>query len=328
MQDEDDEDDGEDYEYLPERDWLDGLGAGAMAVIGTAAFALAILFMALSNQIGGARTGEAASLAEDAAFEAPAPRIARSQPRAGDPAWLRHAAPFAASPDTPLVAVIVLDDGTATGAAMGALDWSAPLTFAVAADFDDSPHTVQRIRRAEREALAILPFGYGPAFGRDPNVIRRGLPEGELLRRVRWHLARAGDGIVGAVDARAGDIVRDIAALRTVGEALAGEGLLMIDSRSDPDGLVGARLRPMGIPVGRRTVHIRRDALPDEAFAALTDAERHAFTWGTAIVLVEAAGATMETLSEWLRTKGDSVAVAPVSHVVRRLRKGPQHAGR
>ena len=316
-----------DYEYVAPRDWLDDLGAGAVAALGAGAFVLAIVFMAMMNQLGGAMTGEAATASvEEVAFEAPEVDIAVLPPREGAPAWLLHSEPFAAAAGTPLMAIVVLDDGEESHAAMRALDWDVPLSFAIAADFDDSPSRVEQVRRAKREALALLPFGYGSDFGRHPNVLRRGLSERELLRRLRWHFARAGEGIVGAVDGQAGDIVRDIVALRTLGEGLATDGMLMLDSRSDPKSLIASRIRPMGVPVGRRTTRIARDALPEEAFMALTDAERHAFTWGTAIVLVESGTASLDILADWVRTRGDSIAIAPVSHVIRRLRRGPQYA--
>ncbi len=324
---ENDEDDGAGHEYASRRDWLDDLGAGAVAALGAGAFVIAVVFMALMNQLGGAFTGAAATAdVEEVSFEAPVAEITVVPPREGAPAWLLHAEAFEAPAGTPLMAIVVLDDGKESHAAMRALDWNVPLSFAIAADFGDSPSRVKQVRRAKREAMALLPFGYGDDFGRDPNVLRRGLSEQELLRRLRWHLARTGEGIVGAVDAQAGDIVRDIVALRTLGAGLAAEGMLMLDSRSDSKSLIAARMRPMGVPVGRRTTRIYRDALPDEAFMALTDAERHAFTWGTAIVLVEAGTTSLDILADWMRTRSDSIAIAPISHVIRRLRRGPQYA--
>ena len=214
---EDDESDG--TEYVSQRDWLDDLGAGAVAALGAGAFVLAVVFMALMNQLGGAFTGAAAtSDVENVSFEAPEAEIAVLPPRAGAPAWLLHAEPSTASAATPLMAIVVMDDGEESHAAMRALDWDVPLSFAIAADFGDSPSRVEQVRHAGREALALLPFGYGDDFGRDPNVLRRGLSERELLRRLRWHLARTGEGIVGAVDGQAGDIARDIVALRTRSE--------------------------------------------------------------------------------------------------------------
>ncbi len=327
MEDDDDTHEDEGQEYVHQRDWLDDLGAGAVAALGAGAFLLAVVFMGLMNQLGGAVAGKAATASvEDVAFEAPVTEIAVLPSREGAPAWLLHSGSFEAAENTPLMAIVVLDDGKESYAAMRAVSWNTPLTFAIAADFDDSPSRVKQVRRAGREAMALLPFGYGPDFGGDPNVLRRGLSERELQRRLRWHFARAGGEIVGAVDGQTGDIARDIVALRTLGEGLAAEGMLMIDSRNDPQSLISTRMRPMGVPVGRRTTRIARDALPDEAYLALTDAERHAFTWGTAIVLVESGTTSLDILSDWIGTRGNSIAIAPISHVIRRLRRGPQYA--
>lgn len=306
-------------------------GIGMIAALGIGVFIASILAMAAINMIGGALTGFAETPgAETVAFEPPPATITTRVPDLDAPAWLANAAAFAAPPGKPLLAIVVLDDGTHSPLVMQALDWSAPLSFAIAADFDVSPFRVEQVRRAGREALALVPFGYAPTFGRDPNVLRRGLSDAELLRRLRWHLARAeagqGGGIVGVVDRHAGDIVRDARALRTIGDGLAASGMMMIDSAGVPDSLLSARLRPLGVPVGRRTTRVLRHGTVDEAFAALVDAERHAFTWGTAIVLVEADDTSMRALSDWLESRGDNIALAPVSHVVRRLRTGPRGA--
>jgi len=302
-------------------------GIGMIALLGVGVFVASILTMVVINLVGGALTGLARSdNAELVAFEPPPATILTRAPAPDAPAWLAHAAPFDAPPGKPLLAVVVLDDGTHSPLAMQAVNWRAPLSFAIAADFDVSPFRIEQVRRAGREALALLPLGYAPEFGRDPNVLRRGLSDAELLRRLRWHLARAGEGIIGAVDQYAGDITRDMRALRTIGDGLAAGGLLMVESADDPDSLLSARLRPLGVPVGRRTTRVARGGTADAAFAALVDAERHAFTWGTAIVLVEADGTSMQALSEWLESRGGSIALAPVSHVVRRLRTGPRGA--
>jgi len=328
VRDGDEEDDG----TLPPRDWLGDLGAGAVAALGAGVFVLSIVAMVAIDRIGGTLTPDDAAArivapeVEGVAFEVPRPAPGIVSPRADDPTWMINAAAFDAPPGRPVMAVIVLDDGTQPETALQALDWNAPFSFAIAADFDLSPHRVERVRRAGREALALVPFGYGPDLGADPNVLRRGLSEAELVRRLRWHLARAGGEIVGAIDGQSGDILRDAVALRIVGDELAAGGMLMIDSREESDSLLSARLRPMGVPVGRRTARIARGDSHDVALDALGQAERHAGTWGTAIVLVEAGEGTMKALSEWVLTRGSDVAIAPVSHVIRQLRRGPQYA--
>jgi len=311
-------------------DWLGNLGAGAIAAMGAGVFALSILGMIAIDRIGGALTAGAAPVrivapeVEGVAFEMPATDLAVVASRGRAPAWRLHGAAFEAPADRPLMAIVVLDDGTRSDAAMGALDWDAPLSFAIAADFDLSPHRIERVRRAGREALALVPFGYGPDLGGDPNVLRRGLGEAELLRRLRWHLARAGDGIVGVVDHHAGDLVRDVDMLRIVGGGLVDEGMLTIDSRGDARSLLSASLRPMGVPVGRGRARIGRDDARDAVFEKLADADQYARTWGTAIVTVEAGEETMASLAAWIQARGQDVLLAPVSHVVRRLRRGPQ----
>ncbi len=316
-------DDGDDNAPNAGENWFDSLGVGGLAACGTIAAILSVVIMALLNQAGSARLSDAAvPVADDAVFEAPAPAIATVRPADSNAQWIVNAEPFSATPGQPLIAVIVLDDGVNSHAVQRALDWRAALTFAVAADLDDSPSRLKDIRRAGREAMALLPMGYGPDFGRDPNVLRRGLSEAELQRRLRWHLARS-QGVVGAVDQHGGDIMRDIVALRTVAQGLAAEGHLFVDARSATDSIAAARLHALGVPSTRYTSRITRDDSTDAALMALTDAEKHAFIWGTAIVVVDAGTGPMATLADWLRDRNPGIAIAPISHVMRRLRAAP-----
>ena len=316
------EDDEEDAPIL-EGNWFDSLGVGGIAVCGMFAAILSIVLMVLINQIGAARLSDAAvPVADEAAFEAPIAAIATVRPADANAAWIVNSEPFNAKPGQPLIAVIVLDDGINSHAVQRALDWRSPLTFAVAADLDSSQNRLKTIRRAGREALALLPMGYGPDFGRDPNVLRRNLSETELQRRLGWHLARS-QGVVGAIDQHGGDIMRDIVALRIVGQGLSAEGLLYVDARSARNSIAAPRLRALGIPTARNTTRIKQDDTVEAALMALTDAEKHAFTWGAAIVVVEAGSGSMDVLADWLRNRNQGIAIAPISHVMRRLRTGP-----
>lgn len=279
-----------------------GMGGGAVAMLCAVVFCLSVAVMAFFNQIGGATPGAATVRADI------------GTPDAGS---------SLAQVETPLLALVILDDGTGTDRAMAALDWDVPVAIAVAADLGDSPFRVARIAQSGAEALALLPFGFGPDLARHPNVLRRGLTEAELSRRLGWHLARAGEGIVGAVDHHGGDIRRDGMALRVLGSGLAARGLLMIDGGAREDALLAARLRHDGVRVGRGTVRLARDDDTETMGDALMDAERHAYAWGAAIVLVEAGEGSMAAVTAWLDRRMGGIDLAPVSQVVARLRAGP-----
>gem|GEM_PF-3978600 len=298
----------------------DDRSAGIIAVLSAAVFIASVLVMTLVHQIGGALTGEAAT---GAPTSIPLPAITTRQPTESDPAWLRHATPFAARDDKPVLSLVILDDGTQSDLAMNALDWDIPISIAVAADFDASPFRITQIQQRGGEALVLLPLGYADDFGRDPNVLRVGLTEEELLRRLHWHLARAGEGVVGVVDHREGDIRRDTTALRVLGDGLAEAQVMMIATdNSESDSPLSAVLRHREVPVGRSTAHLSRGDTPEAMRTALATAQRHAFAWGTAIVLIEAGEEPMAVVRDWLTTRGGSITLAPITHTIGRLRKG------
>lgn len=292
-----------------------GLGIGLALVLAAGVFAVMLGVSVLLNQISGASTGEAATSDIDlAAFQPPVPDIATMAPSLKT---------LDIPATTPVLALVILDDGTESDAAITTLDWPVPVTLAVAADFDISPFRVQKIQRAGAEALALLPFDDGAVFGQFPNILRRGLPDAELRRRLLWHLSRTGEGIVGVIDHHAGEGRRDVAFLDTLAGVLRREGLAMIDSGAREDTLFAARMRYLGVRVGRNAGVVSRGDAPDAILDTLSAAERHAHAWGSAIVLIEAGTAPLAEVSAWIENRSHVVALAPVSTVLQRLRPVP-----
>lgn len=309
-------------EVVAEPHWFDQIGIGLMALGASLLALFTVIAMAVFNQMVAARLSEAAvPPAQEVAFEAPEPVIARKRVSSNLPGWKQYAVPFESVEADGLIAVIIMDDGSASPLAQRALEWTAPLTFAVAGDFALSAQRLSRIRRAGREAMVIVPMGYGPEFGRDPNVLDLHLSENELRRRLRWHLARA-DGYVGVVDGNSGPVMRDEPSMRAVGEELAAQGLVFVDSGAAKGSIAGPRVRALGVPTGQSTVRITGADSPAAALEKLTDAEQQALTWGTAIVMVDADKVAMKALADWLRTRNPLFAIAPVSAVIGQLRGG------
>ena len=305
-----------------EVDWFDRLGAGGLAMSACAAAVLSVFVMVVVNQIAASQHGNAGvPSAQEATFEPPETPIARVNTSVAPDARLINAQPFDNTKAQSVMAVIVIDDGRDSHAADRALEWSIPLTFAVPADFDDSPFRVKQMRRKGREVLALVPMGYGEDLAQHPNVIARHLSDTELLRRLRWHVARTGD-VVGVLDMDGGDVLRDVHAMGIVARELKDTGALFIHSKTTKDSIAGKRVRAAGVPTGQRTARIDYEDTVDQAFEVLLDAEKYALEWGTAIVLVEAGATSMNALSDWLNTHNPAVAIAPVSHVVGRLRRG------
>lgn len=309
-------------EDAAEPHWFDQIGIGMMALGASLLALFSVVLMAVFNQMVAARLSEAAvPTAAEAVFEAPVPVIARKRVSANLPVWMKHAEPFDTAGAQGLIAVVVMDDGRGSHLAERALEWTAPLTFAVAGDFAMSAERIARVRRAGREAMVIVPMGYGPDLGRDPNVLDLHLSEAEVRRRVGWHLARA-EGYVGAISGHSGPVMRDEPSMRAVGEELAARGLIFVDSGAERNSLAGARIRSLGVPTGQGSVYVTRNDSASAALEKLADAEQRALTWGTAIVLIDADKTAMGALADWLRIRTPALAIAPISKVVGELRSG------
>lgn len=297
------------------------------ALLTVMAAVLGLSAAVILKQVVSARTGEAGTVpsASEASFEAPAPTISLQRQVLAlseeAPRWLANARPFPLSPERSALAVIVIDPVEGKHLADAVLAKDRNITLAVAHDFDTSRWRVQNMRREGHEIVTLLPTGYAEDFSRYANVLGREIGPSELRRRVGWHLA-ATPVSVGAMDAGGGDVLRDAQALTVAMAVLAEAGVLYVDARSNRTGFAAPIARAAGVPTAQRTVRIAARDDAAQIVSKLEEAEEHARRWQNAVVVVEATEGTLDALGGWLESRDASIALAPVSAVVARLRSG------
>jgi polysaccharide deacetylase 2 family uncharacterized protein YibQ len=240
-----------------------------------------------------------------AADPAPAPGLIAPSAPSSAPALLRFAAPFAPSEDgRPLLAVVLLDDGSAAEAVADAV-MALPLPVSVALD-PAAPGAAGRMaayraRGVEVLAVARLPLGARPV---DP------VASAEAMRQVLPEAVAVLD--LGEAGLEAGSA--------TAGPALgwlAREGLGAVL----PAGALGTAERAAAAGVPAAAVLRDLDGGGQDAGAVrrfLDDAARRAGQAGEGVVLARVRPETLDALRSWAggRRAGE-VALAPVSAVLR-----------
>lgn len=252
-------------------------------------------------------------------FALPEATIVRNANSDARPPWLRHAAPFTASASTPRLSIVVTDDGSDATAALSAMRLRAPITLAIAPTADSAVKRAEAARRYGQEVLLLLPMQAEARFDTTPNPIAIHVPREELKRRMSWNLAQL-DGYVGVMNRFGEATTRDAETMRAVMEVVKDEGLAFVDARTHDDSVGSAVARRMGVPAGDRNVVVPPGADAAELGAKLAVGMRHAERWGSAIVTLPAERRLISALGDWIGSKGDGVALAPVTATLKRLR--------
>lgn len=247
----------------------------------------------------------------DAAFSPP------PMPPAGLQAWQRYAVPAPAPDHRPCIAIVIDDLGVDKARTRRTIALPGPLTVSFLPYASDLPRQAAAARRNGHELLVHVPMEPVGHLDMGPNGLETGLAREEVVRRLRWDLARF-DGYVGVNNHMGSKFTSDARSMAIVIEELKARGLLFLDSRTTA-GSVGASLALRdGVPSASRDVFL--DNVVDAAAIAarLAEVEVMARRQGHAIAIGHPHDATLDALAPWLASlprKG--FVLVPVSAIVR-----------
>lgn len=254
------------------------------------------------SSMPGKRVGRLPTIGDTPATAAPEPAQPAAPRAATGKAIDDNSVPFEPS-GQPLLAVVLIDDGTAPDdAALAAL--GMPVAFAVDATRPDAAQAMARYRAAGFEVLAMapLPQGAGPS---DASVALSG------------YLAAMPE-TVGVIEAAPGGLQqgRQVTAQVISELARTGHGLVAFDSGLNPARQIAQR---EGLPFGQ--VYRDIDGAGQDGPAIRRFLDQAAFRAGQdgAVILIGRASAqTIAALTEW-RTgnRAATVSLAPVSAVMK-----------
>lgn len=250
-----------------------------------------------------------------------APPAAAPQAEAGEAAWQRYAVPVSGAEGRPMIAIVIDDAGIDRQRSLQAMTLKGPLTFAFLPYAHDLAAQTAAAYASGHELIVHLPMEPDDGLADPgPNALMTGLDHGEILRRLRWGLARF-DGYVGVSNHMGSGFTADSSGMRTVMTELKARGLLFLDSRTTRESVAVRIARDLGVPHAERNVFLDNEVAPEAVRARLAELEQVARQDGFAVGIGHLHDVTLAELARWLpEVEGRGFALVPISAIVRRQR--------
>ena len=242
---------------------------------------------------------------------------ADAAPTADMPAWIRYAAPAVAI-NRPRVAVVIDGLGVDHAATARAIALPPAVTLSFVAYASDLSDQTASARQAGHELLLHVPMEpISAAAAIGSYGLGRNMPRDELVRRLRWDLARF-DSYVGVDNHMGTEFAQDTPAMRVVMDELKRRGLLYLDARAVPTEPVAVAARDFGVPYAARDIFLDGEEAAIAVDARLAQLVNLARERGSAIAIGHAHDVTLAALQRWLPTLSrQGVVLVPLTAVVK-----------
>lgn len=238
-------------------------------------------------------------------------------PTADVSAWIRYATPAVVT-NQPRIAVVIDGLGVDRSATERAIALPPAVTLSFAAYASDLADQTASARRAGHELLLHVPMepisvtAAMSAYG-----LGRNMPRDELVRRLRWDLARF-DAYVGVDNHMGTEFAQDTPAMRVVMDELRRRGLLYLDARAVPTAPVAVAARDFGVPYAARDIFLDGEQAAISVDSRLAQLVKLARERGSAIAIGHAHDATLAALQRWVPTLSrQGVVLVPLTAVIK-----------
>jgi polysaccharide deacetylase 2 family uncharacterized protein YibQ len=247
--------------------------------------------------------------------EGSVPRISE----AGFQPWQVYARPFNLADKRPRIAIIVTDLGMSRAITDQAIAQTPPT---VTLSFDSQAPAVaawgMRARQDGHEILLqvpVEPFDY-PRSDPGPDTILTNISNAENSMRLLKAL-RKSTGYVGLTMTYASPIASDPSRFDLILKPVRDKGLMLLDSRAVPRGIVTDMARNANVPVATVTQRLDVDLAPESIAAALESLERTAIQSGRAVGITAATPLMVNQIQAWAKTLPErGIALAPLTAMV------------
>jgi polysaccharide deacetylase 2 family uncharacterized protein YibQ len=239
-------------------------------------------------------------------------------PRSDQPMWLRFAVPTPALHGRPHIAIVIDDLGLDKRRTERTIALPAPLTLSFLGYATDLPVLAEEGHRAGHELLVHVPMEpMSRSEDMGPNGLAVGLGEDEVLRRLRWNLARFG-GYVGINNHMGSRFTASAESMAPVMAELKARGLLFLDSRTIGRSTGVELARRYGVPHAARDVFLDNEVNTGAIAGQLAEVEAIARRNGSAVAIGHPHDATIEELALWLaELPKKGFMLVPLSTIVR-----------
>ena len=239
-------------------------------------------------------------------------------PRSDQPSWLRFAVPVPALHGRPHIAIVIDDLGLDKRRTERTIALPAPLTLSFLGYATELPQLAEEGHRAGHELLVHVPMEpLSRSEDMGPNGLAVGLGEDEVLRRLRWNLARF-EGYVGINNHMGSRFTASAESMAPVMAELKARGLLFLDSRTIGRSAGVELARRYGVPHAARDVFLDNEVNTGAIAAQLAEVEAIARRNGSAIAIGHPHDATIDELAAWLaQLPKKGFVLVPLSTIVR-----------
>ena len=208
-------------------------------------------------------------------------------------------APPHAGPPAPQVAVLIDDMGLLEGATRKAIALDPAVSMAFLPYARNSAALAREALAAGHRVLLHMPMEPAGIADPGPNALLVGMAAAEI----RTRLATAFDSVPGAIGLNnhmGSRFTADAAAMASVIDVVSSRGLMILDSMTTPNSVVGQLARPLGVPSGARDVFLDNDRDAAAIDRQLAEAERIARNTGLAVAIGHPYDETIEAIARWL----------------------------
>ncbi|MEE9561621.1 MAG: divergent polysaccharide deacetylase family protein [Thermoanaerobaculia bacterium] len=222
------------------------------------------------------------------------------------------------------ISLLIDDLGRSVGDVDTLQRLGVPISYAVLPFESRTPEVVEALREREAEILCHLPMAARNGANPGPGALSREMAADELTIGTQVALERT-PGAVGVNNHMGSDLSSDPAAMRTILEVLAENGLFYVDSRTSADSVGYQMALEVGVPAAERQVFL--DSVHEtetvmEQFRRLLEVARER---GTAIAIGHPSSVTLGVLEQEIpRALAAGYEFVPVSYLLDRTTIHPQ----
>ncbi len=234
------------------------------------------------------------------------------------PSWQQFALAAAPEKGLPRIVIVIDDLGIDKKRTRQVIEIKSPLTLSFLTYATALKQQTRAARATGHELLVHIPMEpSNAALDPGPNVLIKGLPPEELLKRLRWGLAQF-DSYIGINNHMGSKFTSNSEGMTVVLGELKRRGLMFLDSVTTGKSVGHLLATRIGLPFAERNVFLDNQndvaAVRERLKALEAVASRH----GYAVAIGHPKSATIEALRGWLPTLSErGFQIVPLSAVVR-----------
>lgn len=236
-------------------------------------------------------------------------------------AWQEYARPYTGPDDAPRIAILITDIGLNTKSSNAAIDdLPGQIDMAFSPYGRNLQDWMDKARAKGHEGILMLPtepLNY-PDNDPGPHSLLTDLSQTDNLKRLDWLLSQV-TGYVGVVNHMGSKFTASEEGMTPILNDLNNRGLMFIDSRSTRFSMAARLARQLNMPRAMNDRFIDNVISPAEIKRQLSELEKTARTFGTALGLARATPLTIREIAAWAETLDQNgIQLVPITAIANR----------